>query len=300
MYEIRTIDTPAKGLAVFYNGKKVADVLYTGATLNYLSFDDRNLIDGYDRVSLQAYEWSRSAILFPFPNRLRDGKYSFEGKDYAFPINEPDNQNALHGFLYSEDFALKKLIASPDMCSITLAYEYDKVYDFYPFSFSFDVTFQIESNKLTALFEITNTGESDLPFGFGWHPYFMLTEKVDEMWLQFPSGEQLELDDRQLPTGQTMSFDLFEKGNILDRRKFDDGFHIGKSHYVVKMRSEAGKELQLKIENQPYLQVFTPDDRKRIAIEPMSSGIDVFNSKVGISVLVKGQSEIFKTEIQFK
>ena len=37
-------------------------------------------------------------ILFPFPNRIRDGRFAWEGKEYQLPTNDPSGKNAIHGF----------------------------------------------------------------------------------------------------------------------------------------------------------------------------------------------------------
>src|SRR5262249_22785066 len=37
-------------------------------------------------------------ILFPFPNRIRAGRFHWDGKDYQLPLNDHVQQNAIHGF----------------------------------------------------------------------------------------------------------------------------------------------------------------------------------------------------------
>jgi galactose mutarotase-like enzyme len=37
--------------------------------------------------------------LIPWPNRLRDGHYGFDGADYQAALTEPDKHNAIHGLL---------------------------------------------------------------------------------------------------------------------------------------------------------------------------------------------------------
>src|SRR5262249_61602073 len=37
-------------------------------------------------------------ILFPFPNRIRDGRFVFEGREYALPLNDSTKSHAIHGF----------------------------------------------------------------------------------------------------------------------------------------------------------------------------------------------------------
>ena len=42
---------------------------------------------------------SPSRHLFPFPSRINQGKYSFEGIDYQLPINDVSRGHAIHGFV---------------------------------------------------------------------------------------------------------------------------------------------------------------------------------------------------------
>src|SRR5438874_7886277 len=37
-------------------------------------------------------------VLFPFPNRIRDGRFSWNGRDYELPCNDPAQKNAIHAF----------------------------------------------------------------------------------------------------------------------------------------------------------------------------------------------------------
>ena len=37
-------------------------------------------------------------VLFPFPNRIRDGRDTWAGKEYRLPTNDPSGKNAIHGF----------------------------------------------------------------------------------------------------------------------------------------------------------------------------------------------------------
>src|SRR5262245_38955915 len=37
-------------------------------------------------------------ILFPFPNRIRAGRFTWEGKEYQLPLNDSTQKNAIHGF----------------------------------------------------------------------------------------------------------------------------------------------------------------------------------------------------------
>ena len=46
-------------------------------------------------------------ILFP-PNRIADGRFRFDGREYRFPITRPEENNYHHGILKSQSFAVSK------------------------------------------------------------------------------------------------------------------------------------------------------------------------------------------------
>ena len=52
-------------------------------------------------------------ILFP-PNRIADGRFRFDGREYRFPITRPEENNYHHGILKSQPFAVSKAVETPD------------------------------------------------------------------------------------------------------------------------------------------------------------------------------------------
>jgi aldose 1-epimerase len=300
MYEIRTLDVPAKGVAIWKNKTKLLEVLNVGATLNYLSLNGRgNIIDGYSSEELSSFAWSKSAILFPFPNRLRDGAYTFRGKNYQFPINDTNNHNALHGFVYAESFDWVDSEVTTDSCKLVFQYSYLGERNDYPFPFALTITYELFDERLNALFEVRNVGDVELPFGFGWHPYFIFDDDVSKIKMQLPEVDKILVDQRQLPTGQKAAYTDYEETRYIADERFDTGFHVKHENYSVILETSDQMQLEVQASNQPYLQVFTPEDRRRIAIEPMSSGIDVFNSKEGLQILPVGDSAIFSTSVKY-
>lgn len=51
--------------------------------------------------------------------------------------------------------------------------------------------------------------------------------------------------------------------------------------------------------NYPYLQLYTPADRKSIAIENLSGIPNCFNNKIGLQLMKPQQSLTFKASYQF-
>ncbi len=232
----------------------------------------------------------RGRILFPFNDRIPDGKYYFDGREYSFPINDKTYNNAIHGFLYKK--ALKPAFTVTQKYEeLTLFYE-TKDEPGYPFSVSIRISYKIDENSFTLALEITNQGKCKAPAALGWHPYFFLPgTSPDNLLLQIPAGRYLEVDEKLLPTGkylhtQGSPYD-FRKPSPINRQKIDIGYLLDKKQCMLT-DMDSGLSIILNMEGElfSFLQVFVPGKRDSIALEPVSSLTDAFNRKeLGLIVL---------------
>jgi len=184
-----------------------------GATILQIEVLGTPILDGYTSAAeLHAYDWYKNAVLLPYPNRLRDGKYIYANQNYQWPINEMANHNQLHGFGVDSIFKLSHFEAESSDFTCTYQFDYtgDKAY--FPFPFRFDM--QIKMNQygnVSMQMSTQNTGNQTMPFGCGWHPYFKIADVVDKVTLRSPSLSQICIDERMLPNGETVDFDTFLK-----------------------------------------------------------------------------------------
>ncbi|MEQ8238759.1 MAG: aldose 1-epimerase [Cyclobacteriaceae bacterium] len=262
-----------------------------GAKLTHLCFEEQGatipVLWEPTLSEIKSGAWSKSEILFPFPNRLRDGKFEFDGKAYQFPIDEPINRNAIHGFVKNKPFELKETTIQNDKAKITLQHDFNGELNYYPFPFSLIVIFEYDhqAKTLNTSFEVINTGEGKMPFGLGWHPYFSFNKSlISNVQMKLPDVDLIEMDDRQLPTGKRNPYQT----EILDfsTMSMDDAFHIVGLEPIYsitdgqfKLDFEASQELK-------YLQVFNPENDEGVAVEPMSCNVDVLNNGDGLVTLV--------------
>src|ERR1700722_13339698 len=72
-------------------------VTEVGAALRVFSVSGRDVIDGFD-VTERCTD-GRGQVLAPWPNRLGDGRYAFEGTTAGAGPHEPDHHNAIHGLV---------------------------------------------------------------------------------------------------------------------------------------------------------------------------------------------------------
>jgi len=155
-------------------------------------------------------------LLFP-PNRVRGGKYRFQGREYRLPVNEIERGNHIHGFLSSAEFSLLDAetgvvtgdACGGDSCSATFTYEATREapYSSFPHEFRVVLSYSLDGRGLAQTLEVENRSDSDMPIGLGFHaafncPFLPLTSP-DEYRLQLPVSEELFLDGSTfIPTGE--------------------------------------------------------------------------------------------------
>jgi aldose 1-epimerase len=181
---------------------------------------------------------------------------------------------------------------------VTLANLYGGDVPGYPFELKVQITCSLHSkNGFTCTTEIENIGKNPAPVGDGWHPYFSLGGKVDDMLLKIPAEHQTEVDSRMIPTGKKLPVGGFETPTLIGDTLFDTGFslpdndtiavteiHYAEKNVVLEVWQETGKG------KYNYLQIYTPPSRTSIAVEPMTCNIDAFNNGEGLIVLYPGDS----------
>ncbi|MFA5298543.1 MAG: aldose 1-epimerase, partial [Lutibacter sp.] len=115
-----------------------------GASLQKLSVNTIDIINGISNnvEGLNDYSTSfKSAFLFPFPNRISNGKYEFNNTKYELECNEKALNNALHGHIHNKFFSVKNIEVAKNNAKVTLSYTDDGKSKGFPFPFQFEITY---------------------------------------------------------------------------------------------------------------------------------------------------------------
>lgn len=255
------------------------------------------IFDGFQtEAQIQENEKSRGIFLIPFPNRIRDGKYAFEGAEYQLPINKPKENNAIHGFIWNRVFQIAE-----EKNAVKLTHDYKGDFPGFPFPFSASIRFALSESACAVEVTVLNTGNTSLPLGIGWHPYFTFKTQVDDLRLQLPSCRHLFTDERLIPTGNRNPYTDFETARTIGKKDFDDAFECTGAHDFFETRLtkvQSGITIILQQDSTfKYLQVYTPPGRESIALEPMTCPANAFNSGEGLIALPSGKSYSGKIRI---
>ncbi len=261
-----------------------------GASLQEFVKNNVQIIDGItnDEAGLETYKNRyTSSWLFPFPNRISNGKYTFENNNYELDINEKALNNALHGFVFNKHFKLIEENTSEDSVFLKFHYTYTGELAGFPFPFQLNISYRITLNDIDMTMEAKNTGTSNMPFGMGWHPYFKANQFAESV-LNFEAFSQYEVDNKMIPTREMQL--AHELPLTLEDTFLDDCF-LAKTASTTYKTDGYNLKIDFKPENEKnFIQCYTPPTRDCIAIEPMTCAPDVFNNGDGLLVLEPNES----------
>jgi len=259
-----------------------------------------NIIDNYNDLAQAKKEMRvsyKSARLSPFVCRIPEGKYFFDGKEWEF-ANKFSDGSVIHGLLYDKPFMITHKTADETKATASMYYDYKMDDEAYPYHYRCQVEYTLYAdNLLEVQTVITNETGKAIPIADGWHPYFQLGGAVDEWMLFFDAEAIVEFNDKLIPTGNLLKYDLFKSLTRIGSRFFDNCFivNIEKEKPACELVNP-GNKLKLSFfpdNSYPYLQVYTPPHRKSIAIENLSSAPDCFNNKMGLLMLAPAHSQTF-------
>ncbi len=257
--------------------------LSLGGSLQELSLQNKTIISSkYTKPYNESYA---SAILFPFSNRVELGKYNFDNEVFQLEQNEKGKHNALHGLVYNKSFEVVKQEISDTEASVSIIYNESRPGKGFPFMYAITLDYVLTKNELQLHVTVKNTDNVAFPFSLGWHPYFYSSDIYNSM-LTLDSDQKILVSDSMIPISEErISWHAPRK---IQNQYFDDCFVLNNS--LIKFKTPE-YHLEFKFSTtKKYLQIYTPENRKTIAIEPQTAVANSFNSKKGLQVLQPNDS----------
>ena len=271
----------------------------------------RETADGQRQDIITGYTGAKGKVggqgdaLIPFPGRIRDGRYTFDGQTYELNRNDKDGPNAIHGFLRLVAWEVEEQAATSVRFGVTLDPASNPGY---PFALRVSLTYVLlEENGLACHFTIVNTGEQAAPVAAGFHPFFTVgSEHIDADTLHLPFASTLEMANL-LPTGTILpvegtSFDFRQPrqiGDVVFNTCFVNSIRDTDGTLRIRL-SAANNQNALTVwmdEAFNYVVLYSGDPlpethrRRSLAIEPMTCASDAFNHpEWGLKRLEPGQT----------
>jgi len=276
-------------------GDARAVVVELGGGLRSLSLGGREVVAGYPQDALPT--GGRGQHLLPWPNRVRDGQWTWRDRPQQLPLDEPDKGNAIHGLARWAAWEVVETTNDNGTATAVLRLVLHPRPG-WPGRLESTCTWTLTEAGLTAEITAVCGAAEPLPFGYGVHPYLAPTaELVDDEVLHVPAGRRLLLDERSLPVGDEpvdgTAYDFRTArpvgDTVLDlcygglERGSDGRAVVGFGSTEVWADEAFG-----------WFQIYSgetlpPDERRRsLAVEPMTCPPDALRSGTDLVVLEPG------------
>lgn len=277
------------------DGRATALIAQVGASLRHVAADGVDLVPPYPHDAPTPA--ASGIVLFPWPNRVRDGRWSQRGETYRLSLSEPALGNASHGLLRFTPY--EAIDSAAD--AVTLgAHVFPQTG--YPFHLVIAVHYALTGTGLDVAYAIRNVGSTDAPVAIGQHPYLCIGD-VDsaDLVIRSSGSARFLVDDRKLPTGRApvdAATDL-RAGRRLGDLSLDTAYaqlqRDSDGRARTTLTAPDGRRLtQWQGEHFDYVQVFTtdryPGQHLALAVEPMTAPADAFNSGEGLVWLAPGEN----------
>ncbi|QAY73277.1 hypothetical protein ET445_07880 [Agromyces protaetiae] len=289
------------------SGELRATITGVAASLRTLSIDGVDLVPPYGED--QTPPSAAGIVLVPWPNRIRDGKWTHDGVEHRLAITEPKLDNAIHGLLRYTEY--REVARERD--SVTLgATIYPQLG--YPFLLETGVHYELVADGLKVTHYIENLGGEPAPVAVGTHPFLKISGvPTEDLVLRLDAGSHIEVDERLLPTGEVpvdgTEWD-FREGRRVGDVSLDDAFgEVAAVDGFVEhtLTAPDGRQVAVWAEEEfDYVQVFTTREFPgeggdvAIAIEPMTAPAEAFNSGRGLRWLDPGEQLRLTWGIRFR
>jgi aldose 1-epimerase len=286
------------------HGEQRAVVVEVGAGLRRYEVAGREVIDGYELDA--PADSGRGQPLIPWPNRLRDGRYEWEGESHQVALSEPELANAIHGLVRWRSWGVLAWAADRVTFGLTLF-----PMPGYPFTLGLTIDYALEDSGLRVCARAENLGARACPYGVGFHPYLTLGGLVDAGRLTLPLERFLLADERAIPTSSQevagTPYD-FREGREIGSLVLDTCFCAPRRESDGRARvTLAGKDTSVTLwlgEAFGYVMVFSGDTlaagrrRRGLAVEPMSCAPNAFASGEGLVRLEPRETHVAEWGIE--
>jgi len=257
-----------------------------GCNMFSFSVGGTELIYQLDSLSQLFAKTNGTAILYPTPNRIRNGIYVFRGDTLRMSFPGETRLHTGHGLVW-DDSAWKygEPVAGKKSASFKAQYVLDDAnprFPAYPYRNVLTVEFTLLADRVRIAYEVENRDTKPLGFGFALHPFWNMLGTRDETLIRVPLKWHMDATN-MLPSGKLDPVTKDSKWNLLDPtpltslRLDDVYFGASPGSKVDVFWNAIGLELHQRASADfTHVVVYTPD-RPFFCIENQTCSTDALN-----------------------
>jgi len=244
-----------------------------------------------DQTLLKDKDFTGNFVLWPFPNRVRNKRYTYRGQSYSLENVQRPRGNAplIHGLVFDRPWRYSEPIIGLDAVSVTTYLDVNNespYYMAYPFDSRLSLTYTLTGTELSITYQVQNKSSHVLPFGFALHPYFSTFSDKEDVLISIPVQAVMEADDELLPTGR-----IFDVNKIMyamyDLREPIAVGHLKLDHVYTWLNKPAlsildYKKLAMQLhisatDDFTHIVIYTLDQAPYLCVEYQTCSTDAIN-----------------------
>jgi aldose 1-epimerase len=244
-----------------------------------------------DHGLLKKRDYTGNFVLWPFPNRVRNKRYTYQGQSYSLEdVQRPGGDAALvHGLVFDRPWQYSEPVIGPDAVSVTTYVDVNTdspYYSAYPFESRLSLTYTLSGTELTVTYQVYNKSDRTLPFGFALHPYFSTFADKHDVLVSIPALGVMEADDEMLPTGRIFDvrkvmyavYDLREPTPVAYLKLDHVYMHLNRPALSVVDYTKLAMQLHISATDDfTHVVIFTPKQIPSFCIEYQTCSTDAIN-----------------------
>jgi aldose 1-epimerase len=261
-----------------------------GSSLRFRGIELLRRVDDLDAARIKG-STAGIPLLYPWANRLGSLHYRAAGRRVSLDPSSPhlhfdDHKLPMHGVPWSQ-LRWDVVSSHEDSLAARLDWLSEELLAIFPFPHHVEMAVRLRPVDLEIQTTVFADSGSPVPISFGFHPYFGIPGIPRAEWtLNAPAMRKLALDGQGIPTGQeTPSTPIAAR---LANTGYDDGFALSNEQATFSI---AGKGYSISIGFKSgfrFAQIFAPNDKEFIAIEPMTAAANALCSGESLRVIAPG------------
>lgn len=235
--------------------------------------------------------------LVPFSNRVRDGRFTFRGREVRLSPNLSPQKHPLHG----QGWRGAWRVASAEAARAELVFDHPP--GEWPWAYQARHGFELDEGGLTMTLSCRNDSPEPMPCGLGFHPYFpasadtVLSTSVTSVWT---------IDDEVMPVALEPAvghYSLHERQ--VHGVDLDNGYEGWSGEAELRWPSR-GLTVRISSPEARRFQVYAPPDGKVVVAEPVTNANAALNQpearwgELGLLVLGPGASTAMSARFEVR
>lgn len=219
----------------------------------------------FDAATLKRSDYTGTPVLYPTPNRVRNGIFRYQGQLY--PQTKRGREIIEHGLVHDEGWQYEPPTILSDAIALKTWITFDEsspLWEAFPFLHRLELVFTLGAAGIQITYHIHNQGQTAIPYGLGLHPYFAKLSGEEATFVSLPANQVMDTTADLLPTGRLI--DVID--TLYDLRQAKPIGTLDMDHVFTSLCAGQNAEIDYRSQGLKVTMKATPDFSHLVLYSP--------------------------------